>query len=75
MLELEGHNAPIAAVLFFGRSESEDNQAIKAEEVVVTGSSDGIKFWSLLALQSGGVEKTTIHPKFQVDGAVTVRWC
>lgn len=73
MLDLEGHNAPIAALLFFGRSKAENSQAVKAEEVVVTGSLDGIKVWSLLALQRGGEERTAIQPRVQVDGAVTVR--
>ena len=72
MLDLEGHSVPIVAVLFFGRSKAEDSQAVKAEEVVVTGSSDGIKVWSLLALQCGGEERTAIQPRVQMDGAVTV---
>lgn len=72
MLDLEGHSAPIVAVLFFGRSKAEDSQAVKAEEVVVTGSSDGIKVWSLLALQCGGEGRTAIQPRVQMDGAVTV---
>ena len=72
MLDLEGHSAPIVAVLFLGRSKAEDSQAVKAEEVVVTGSSDGIKVWSLLALQCGGEERTAIQPRIQMDGPVTV---